>query len=167
MGNGRANPLVALRSEEVLMFRCVFLCCLLCLVCLLAIAVGTAVALELTPAKEIFGFDEDVVVAAYNDTQGNITFGSSAPFVARNLNTGFVLPLVGLTIVIDLMPGESMEFGFMGGFAEPGPYELEFHYWEGNFERASQSVFLDIANEFTAETAEPSVSQVKSAYSRR
>jgi hypothetical protein len=82
------------------MFRCVFLCCLLCLVCLLAIAVGTAVALELTPAKEIFGFDEDVVVAAYNDTQGKITFGSSAPFVARNLNTGFVLPLVGLTIVI-------------------------------------------------------------------
>jgi hypothetical protein len=161
MGNGRANPLAALRAEEVLMLRC------LILICLLAVTTAPAAALELTPTKAVFGFDEDVVVTASNDTQGKITFGSSAPFVARNLVTGFVLPLVGLAIVIDLMPGESMEFGFMGGFAEPGPYELEFHYWEGDFERASQSVFLEIANEFTAENGEPSVSQVKSAYSRR
>lgn len=127
---------------------------------------SSATALELTPSQETFAPDEDIEIVAYNDTLTNLMFGSSAPYVARNLDTGDVVHFIGLAIVLDLPPGERMTFGILGGELWPGPWSIDFRYWEGDYELRGQSVEISVVPSEGTSADELPVSAVKTRYMR-
>jgi hypothetical protein len=125
---------------------------------------SSSLALELTPSQESFAPDEDIEILARNDTPTTVIFGSSAPYVARNLGTGDVVDFVGLAIVFDLPPGEEMTFGILGGALWPGAWSIDFRYWEGDYVRCEQSVVIHVATSQGTSAHELPVSAVKTRY---
>lgn len=69
-----------------------------------------------------------------NDTQELLYLASSAPYEVLNLDTGEVTYFLGLTIVIELYPGESEEFGVLASELGPGRYALRFTYHDAQYE---------------------------------
>jgi hypothetical protein len=86
--------------------------------------------------------------------------------VARNLETGDVVDFIGLAIVLDLPPGERMTFGILGGELWPGPWSIDFRYWEGDYERCEQSVEVMVVPSPGTSADELPVSAVKARYAR-
>ena len=69
---------------------------------LLLFAALPASALELHTDKDVYAPGEDIQISAFNDSSRLVSFGSSAPYYARNVDTGQIVHFVGLAVMIYL-----------------------------------------------------------------
>lgn len=136
---------------------------ILALVSVLALALPAS-ALELTMSQDTFEPQEDIEVLAYNETTKLVSFPSSAPYVARNLETGEVVGFIGLTVIIPLAPGERTSFMIMGGQLAPGRWALDVQYWEDGELSCCDSVEFTISATGGTPTDTSSVGQLKDQY---
>lgn len=136
---------------------------ILALVSVLALALPAS-ALELTMAQYTVGPQDDIEVLAFNETTKLLSFPSSAPYLARNLDTGEEVGFVGLAVMIPLEPGERTSFMIIGGQLVPGRWELEFQYWEDGQLSCCDSVEFTILATGGAPTGATSVGQLKDHY---
>lgn len=97
-------------------------------------AAGPAMAgVTLTPADDSFTAGTDIVFTVENGTAEGISFGSSAPYELKNLDTGESISFIGLTVVIPLAAYASREFTIPGDAIDPGRYEIELAYFDKDY----------------------------------
>jgi hypothetical protein len=132
---------------------------------LLLFAALPASALELHTDKDVYAPGEDIQISAFNDSSRLVSFGSSAPYYARNVDTGQIVHFVGLAVMIYLEPGERTSFGILGGHLGAGTWSLEFRYWEDEVEHCCQSVAFKVNGSGTPVDQVP-VSRLKARYPR-
>jgi len=132
-----------------------------------AMVLGMAIpasALVLTLAQDTFGPQEDIEVLAHNESNLLVSFPSSAPFIARNLETDEIITFIGLAVIIPLQPGAQKSFVIHGGVLHPGRWELEFRYWENEERMRSSSIVFTIRESDSSPTPHGSMGRLKDRY---
>jgi hypothetical protein len=122
-----------------------------------------ALAIVVTPTQPVFHTGDRIEFSVLNDGISTIHFPSSAPFVLHNFNTGEVFSFIGLTVIIDLDPGNTTTFGVSSETLTPGTYEIILNYYDDVWDRFTVSTATFIL-EVLADVSADSMGQLKSRF---